>query len=85
MLSSVARAMGTYLKEKFQALDTSAFISKSCPRSLLAKLIGASEDEICYAPNTSYGINVAANGLPLASGQNVVLWDLEFPGNVYPW
>ena len=84
MLLPVAHAMGAHLKEKFQALDTSAFISKNCP-ILLAKLIGASEDEICYAPNTSYGINVAANGLTLASGQNVVLWDLEFPGNIYPW
>jgi cysteine desulfurase/selenocysteine lyase len=85
VLLPVARAMGIYLKEKFQALDTSSFISKGCPRSLIAKLIGASEDEICYMPNTSYGINVAANGLPLASGNNVVLWDLEFPGNIYPW
>lgn len=85
MLNSVARAMSAYLKEKFQALDTSSFISRRCPRALLAKLIGGSEDEICYAPNTSYGINVAANGLPLVSGKNVVLWELEFPGNIYPW
>jgi cysteine desulfurase/selenocysteine lyase len=85
MLTPVARAMGAYLKEKFQALDTSSFISRGCPRALIAKLIGASEDEICYAPNTSYGINIAANGLRLGPSNNVVLWDLEFPGNLYPW
>ena len=85
MLKPVALAMGSYLKERFQALDTSSFISKGCPRSLLAKLIGASEDEICYTPNTSYGINVAASSLPFESGMNIALWELEFPGNLYPW
>jgi selenocysteine lyase/cysteine desulfurase len=85
MLKPVALAMNAYLKESFQALNTAKFIEAGCPRSLLAKLIGASENEICYAPNTSYGINVAANGLPVASGRNVVLWELEFPGNLYPW
>ena len=85
MLEPVALAMNSYLKESFQALNTAKFVEAGCPRSLLAKLIGASENEICYAPNTSYGINVAANGLPVASGRNVVLWELEFPGNLYPW
>jgi len=85
MMTSVARAMSSYLTEKFQALDTSRFIEQGCPRDLIAKLIGASEHEICYTPNTSYGINVAANSLSLVSGRNVVLWELEFPGNLYPW
>lgn len=85
MLRPVALAMGAYLKEKFQALDTGAFIERGCPRALLGELVGASKDEICYAPNTSYGINVAANSLPIKPGMNAVLWELEFPGNLYPW
>jgi cysteine desulfurase/selenocysteine lyase len=85
MMTPVAAAMGSYLQEKFQALNTTAAIEKSCPKRLIGKLIGARETEICYTPNTSYGINVAANSLPFASGKNAVLWDLEFPGNVYPW
>jgi cysteine desulfurase/selenocysteine lyase len=85
MLKPVALAMNSYLKESFQALNTAKFIEEGCPKSLLSKLIGASENEICYAPNTSYGINVAANSLPVTSGGNMVLWDMEFPGNLYPW
>ena len=85
MLTPVASAMSTYLREKFQALNTTAAIEKSCPKKLIGELIGAEESEICYTPNTSYGINVAANGLPFAPGKNIVLWDLEFPGNIYPW
>jgi selenocysteine lyase/cysteine desulfurase len=85
MMKPVASAMKSYLDEKFQARDTARFIEQGCPRALLARLIGASEHEICYAPNTSYGINVAANSLPIQSGRNVVLWEFDFPGNLYPW
>jgi selenocysteine lyase/cysteine desulfurase len=73
LLFLLASAMKSYLVEKFQTRDTARFIEQGCPRALLARLIGASEHEICYAPNTSYGINVAANSLPIQSGRNVVL------------
>ena len=35
--------------------------------------------------NTGAGINLAAWGLPLGAGSAVVIPDLEFPANVYPW
>ncbi len=54
-------------------------------RALAARLIGGDPDEIALAPNTSYGINLAARSLPLAPGDAVVLSDREFPANVYPW
>jgi len=85
MLRSVTQCMSSYLRENFQALDTSRFIEQGCPRSLIAKLIGGTSTEICYTPNTSYGINVAANSFPFKRGTNIVLWELEFPGNLYPW
>jgi cysteine desulfurase/selenocysteine lyase len=54
-------------------------------RRLAARLINADADEIALAPNTSYGINLAARSLPLGPGDVVVLSDREFPANVYPW
>jgi len=54
-------------------------------RAAAARLIGAGEDEIALLPNTSYGVNLAAQCLPIAPGQRVVLSDLELPANVYPW
>lgn len=50
-----------------------------------ARLIGADEDEIALLPNTSFGINLAAQCLPLDPGRRVLLSDREFPANVYPW
>jgi cysteine desulfurase / selenocysteine lyase len=54
-------------------------------RAAAAQLIGAGADEIALLPNTSFGINLAAQGLPLEPGRRVLLSDREFPANVYPW
>ncbi len=54
-------------------------------RRLAAALINADPDEIALAPNTSYGLNLAARSLPLEPGDIVLLSDREFPANVYPW
>jgi selenocysteine lyase/cysteine desulfurase len=48
-------------------------------------MIGAEESAIALAANTGAGINLAAWGLPLGDGDVVVVPDLEFPANVYPW
>jgi cysteine desulfurase/selenocysteine lyase len=50
-----------------------------------ADLIHATPEEIVLIKNTTEGINIAANGLPLNPGDNVVITDLEHLNNVYPW
>jgi len=64
-------------KEAFQILDNT--------RKLIADFIKASPEEIAFVPNTSYGLNVSAWGLDLKKGDKILLSDLEFPANVYPW
>jgi len=54
-------------------------------RGRIAALIGADVAEIALAVNTSAGLNLAAWSLPLGRGDVVVIPDLEFPANVYPW
>ncbi len=54
-------------------------------RTRAAKLINANDDEIALIPNTSYGINIVANGLRWKSGDSVVVLDNEFPSNFLPW
>lgn len=54
-------------------------------RHVAAELINAADDEIALIPNTTFGINLVADGLDWRSGDNVVLPDHEFPSNVYPW
>ena len=64
-------------EEQFSVLDR-------C-RALLAELLGAEDGTIALSVNTGAGINLAAWGLPLGAGSVVVVPDLEFPANVYPW
>jgi len=51
-----------------------------------AKLINAqSYLEIAFIPNTSSGLSLVANGLDFQPGDNVVITDVEYPANRYPW
>lgn len=51
----------------------------------LASLINTSPDRIAFVDNTTNGINILAAGLQLKHGDHVLLNDLEFPANVYPF
>ncbi|MCJ7578489.1 MAG: aminotransferase class V-fold PLP-dependent enzyme [candidate division Zixibacteria bacterium] len=64
-------------KEAFQILDNT--------RKLIADFIKANPEEVAFVTNTSYGLNVAAGGLDLKRGDKILLSDVEFPANVYPW
>ena len=54
-------------------------------RESFARLIHADASEVAFVKNTSEGISIVANGLDWKSGDNVVIPDIEFPANVYPW
>lgn len=54
-------------------------------KSSAAKLIGTKAENIAIIPAASYGIQVAANNLPLSSGGQIIVLADQFPSNVYPW
>ena len=54
-------------------------------RKNFAQLINAGRDEITFVKNTSEGLAIVANGLDWKPGDNVIIPDIEFPANVYPW
>jgi len=54
-------------------------------RSAAARLIGCHPDSIAVGSGASHGINVAARGLPLKSGDEVLIARGEFPAVIYPW
>jgi cysteine desulfurase/selenocysteine lyase len=64
-------------EEQFAALDDA--------RCRITALIGAERGSVALSVNTGAGINIAAWGFPLGRGDVVVIPDLEFPANVYPW
>jgi cysteine desulfurase/selenocysteine lyase len=54
-------------------------------RKKFAQLINADIDEVAFIKNTSEGISIIANGFDWQPGDNVVIPNIEFPANVYPW
>lgn len=54
-------------------------------RRSFARLINADEGEVAFVKNTSEGISIVASGLDWQAGDNVVVPDIEFPANIYPW
>ena len=54
-------------------------------KKLFAALIGADLKEIALVQNTTMGINIVANSIHFRSGERIILNDLEFPANVFPW
>ncbi|MEJ2640734.1 MAG: aminotransferase class V-fold PLP-dependent enzyme [Desulfosarcinaceae bacterium] len=54
-------------------------------RGLFADLIGTEGDNIAVIPAVSYGIALAARNLPLASGEEIVTIEDQFPSNIYSW
>lgn len=55
-------------------------------REALALLINAQSGErISFQPNTSFALNLVARGLDWKAGDEILIPDVEFPSNVYPW
>lgn len=54
-------------------------------RERVAALFNAKPSEIAFTKNTSEGLNIAANAVPLKAGDNVVLIEGDHPNNAYAW
>ena len=51
----------------------------------LSGLINTKPERIAFLDNTSNGINILARGIKWKKGDRILLNDLEFPANVYPF
>jgi len=54
-------------------------------RERAAALLGVDTDEVAFLPSTSDGVNMVAQTIDFAPGDNVVVETIEFPSDVYPW
>ena len=84
----VAEAMRRNIDLRLAADRDDSHDAFTCAESLrrdLAALIGARKQDIGLGLNTSFGLNLAAWGLPLERGDEVLLSEVEFPAGVYSW
>ncbi len=82
-----AAAEGGLLRESrpWQITASDFFAPPEEARRLFARLVGATADDIALVPSASYGIATAAQNLPLARGQKIILLEEQYPSNVYSW
>jgi selenocysteine lyase/cysteine desulfurase len=66
--------------DSHDAFDTADWL-----RTAYAKMIGAPKRTVGIGLNTSFGLNMAAFGLPLKRGDEILVSDIEFPAIVYTW
>ena len=51
----------------------------------LAKLLGTSTSRLSWVDNVANGLSILTQGLSWKSGDRIILNDIEFPSNVYPF
>lgn len=85
----VVDAMTRHLEERsYGKLDTYTIDMQQVAetRNVLHQLVHAeSPERIAFTGNTSDALNIVASGLDWKAGDRVLLNDLEFPANVYPY
>ncbi|GAA1157742.1 selenocysteine lyase/cysteine desulfurase [Kitasatospora gansuensis] len=61
------------------------FATRAAARRSMARLLSCAPEELAFVPNTSTGVHLVADGLDWRPGDQVVLFDRDFPANVRPW
>lgn len=51
----------------------------------IGKMINCDPSRIAFVDNTSNGLNILAQGLTWKEGDRIILNDIEFPSNIYPF
>jgi selenocysteine lyase/cysteine desulfurase len=54
-------------------------------RRSAAELLNAQMEEIAFVGPTSLALSYVANGLSLRKGDNILIYQDDYPSNVYPW
>ena len=84
----VQEAMDAYIRqrssEKIENYPVLMGVIENTLQSI-GEMINAPAENIEFAPNTSYGLNVLAGGINWEAGDRILIPACEFPANVYPF
>lgn len=86
--NKIKERLSEYLEERNHKMivnhDKSLAASKSA-KIKLGEMLGAKPERIAWADNVSNAISGIVHGLKWKTGDRIILNDLEFPSNVYPF
>ncbi len=74
-------------QRSFIKIDNFSIVSDfvSSTKEDLGNYLNCTPDRIAYTDNTTDGINILASGIKWNKGDRILLNDIEFPANVYPF
>jgi selenocysteine lyase/cysteine desulfurase len=80
-------AMREYTRDVYENAGADAWsaLNVAETRAAMAQLLGAKPAEIAFTKNTTEGLYIAANGVDLGPGDNILLTDMEHVANVWVW
>lgn len=88
LMHDVAAAMNSGVSAKVQPWTFSPddfFSISNKARALAGRLLNTDAQNIAIVNAVSYGIQTAANNLPMGEGQEILVLAAQFPSNIYPW
>jgi cysteine desulfurase/selenocysteine lyase len=87
--SRAVRAMTAFIQTHSDgtlfSYDDELKIEADCRETVQRLIHAESKDRVALIGNTSDAINIVASGLPWQRGDRIILNDMEFPANVYPY
>ena len=84
----VTDKLNEYIKERsFERIDNFPKVGEyaKSTKEDLGKYLNCTADRIAFTDNTTNGINILASGINWNKGDRILLNDIEFPANVYPF
>jgi cysteine desulfurase / selenocysteine lyase len=83
----VTRAMNEYIERAARDDQEEVFPAGRFreARNALARLLQAQPEEIAFVGPTSLALSFVASGLALRKADNIVIYQDDYPSNVYPW
>jgi selenocysteine lyase/cysteine desulfurase len=54
-------------------------------RKCLSRFLNCREDEFAFFQSPAWSISQIAFGFPFQSGDEIIIWEQEYPSNFYPW
>lgn len=86
--SLLVNAINKILKEKSESKidDYNSFKDVAAEtKFILASILNTTPERLAFTDNTSHGLNFLAQSIQWKKGDRILLNDIEFPANVYPF
>ncbi|HTP12859.1 MAG TPA: aminotransferase class V-fold PLP-dependent enzyme, partial [Bacteroidota bacterium] len=84
-VDAMTKYLQTHSNGTLVSYDDELKIESDCRTAVQALIHAESTDRIALTGNTSDALNIVASGLPWQRGDRIILNDMEFPANVYPY